>query len=193
MAIVVAGISSVIGFLVASSYVRRKPSRAEWLLIALALITPELPIAVSLHSAFAALHWDIPDILAVSLGQIGFPSALTILFVYLRLDASKADALIGVARTLGAKSAAILVLLLRLSWPAVTVGFLNAAAFSLQDVAYPWFLASANFAVLPTLVFSRARFGLQPWMIWYGALAAFCGALVAIIVFSPEVQLEQES
>lgn len=174
------------GFVLGAKAAMGGTSRIVVFLVLLAILIPEVPAAFSLYQLFAIIGMPHADFVRVLLGQGWFPTALVTLLVFLRLRSYRAEELVATARILGANPTQLGFLLLRIGWPALLIGFFSTAAFSLQDVVYPFFLSSPDFSVVAGLVFSRARFGLEPWILWYGASILVAATVIAVGVLTSE-------
>ncbi len=178
LAVVVGVSSALIGSVLGMSYCLHGMGKVSAFLLTLALITPEVAIAASLRELAVLVGAAPVGIEKVILGQLWFPTAMAALLVFLRLESLSGGAVVIAARQMGSGWRHIVPLLAMMSWPAAVVGGLTGAAISLQDVVFPMILGSAESTVMPRMIYSGARFGVQPWMLWYSLLVLCLGTVL---------------
>lgn len=191
LALAVGIVSAIAGGALGAYFAILGFGRTGALLVAVALLIPEVPVAQSLRRTFDLVGFPRWELARIVLGQAWFTTALTALLVYLRLESVRIQNIVAAARLLGARAASITPLVTRLAWPAAAAGGLLASAFSLQDVVYPLFLGSAGFEVMPSRVYAAARFGVERWMLWYAIAIVTIGALVTVLLIRAEMSYER--
>lgn len=178
LALLSSGIATALGTLAGIALARRAAFAGRGLLIALLAIpifAPEVLLGFSFLMLFAALQTTIgwPHArnlltLVIAHATLGAPIVASVVFARV---AGRDHALEDAARDLGARPLRVLcTITIPLAAPGIVSGALLATTLSFDDIVTSSFLAGAENATLPMVIFSGLHVGLDPQINAIGTL-----------------------
>ena len=181
VAVCAATLATLLGSLAALSVKRyRFPGRkALYMGILLLTVSPDIVMGISLLIMFIACHVKL-GFMTILLAHITLCAPFVTVTVLARL-AEFDEQLIEAARDLGASEAqAFWYVLLPLTAPAVTAGWLLSFTLSMDDVLISTFVTGPTFEVLPVKIYSMVKLGVKPDV---NALSAIMFVFTLVMVF----------